>query len=143
MPSSIAAPIHACALAQLPPQVRTAFEAVPPEACGLWLQLRTIIFDVARDNEADPLTETLKWAEPSYSTPGGTPIRLGWKPVAPGTVKLLVHCQTSLVAQWRELYTDTLQFEGTRAMLLDVGKALPRVTVTHCVAMALTYKRRK
>lgn len=144
MPSSIAAPTHTCALAQLPPQVRTAFEAVPREVCGVWLQLRAIIQGVAEEQGGKgALTESLKWSEPSYSMPGGTPIRLGWKPATPSTVKLLVHCQTSLVAEWRALYADTLQFEGTRAVLFGIANPLPREAVAHCVAMALTYKRRK
>ena len=72
----------------------------------------------------------------------GTSIRLGWKPSSPGIVRLLVHCQTDLVARWRELYGETLTFEGTRAIALPLVGKLLREDLTHCIAMALTYKRR-
>lgn len=123
--------------------VRTVFMAVPEPVRHVWLGLRALIFETAASIPAcGPLTETLKWGEPSYVTRSGTPVRLGWKAAMPETVKLLVHCQTDLVDRWREQYGGTLGFEGNRAILLDLQATLPREKLAHCIAMALTYKRR-
>ena len=124
--------------------VEQAFERVPAPVATAWSALRAVILETAANMpEVGPVTESLKWGEPSFSTDrtkSGTPIRLGWKAATPDTVKLLVHCQTSLVPRWRELYGDRLSFEGTRAILLDIRQPLPREELAHCVAMALTYK---
>ena len=130
----------------LPVDVREAFAAVPDRVRDKWYALRALIRSVAASTEGvGPLTETLKWGEPAFLTEqskSGTPVRLGWKAAMPGTVKLLVHCQTSLVSEWRALYGNTLRFEGARAILLDVDDPLPDDELTPCIAMALTYKRR-
>ena len=128
----------------VPEQVRAAFDALPPAPREMWFALRTLILDTAEATDGvGPLSETLKWGEPAYvtgATKSGTPVRLGWKPATPEIVKLLVHCQTDLVTRWRERYGDTLRFEGTRAILLDVAAPLPKAELRHCIAMALTCK---
>lgn len=125
----------------MPPDVRAVFAACPPPARALLLDVRALIFRTAASHTGvGPLTESLKWGEPSYASKAGTPVRLGWKPSTPDTVKLLVHCQTDLVPRWRELYGETFRFEGNRAILLDVKVPLPAGELAHCIAMALTYK---
>lgn len=127
----------------LPEGVQAAFGTVPEPVRRVWSELRRLILETAdATSSAGPLSETLKWGEPSYVTRAGTPVRLGWKAAQPETAKLLVHCQTNLVERWRERYGDTLRFEGTRAILLDVNRPLPEEVLAHCIAMALTYKRR-
>ena len=128
----------------MPEPVRCAFEAVPAPVGARWRQLRTLILETAaRTPDAGALTETLKWGEPAYlteATRSGTPVRLGWKAATPDTVKLLVHCQTSLVRQWRDLYGGAIRFEGNRAILAGLTGPLPAEALAHCIAMALTYK---
>lgn len=136
-------PAEAKPAAPLRQELRSAFDAVPDDVRRRWIELRELVLETAAQTEgAGPVTESLKWGEPSYAVRSGTPIRLGWKPSSPGIVRLLVHCQTDLVARWRELYGETLTFEGTRAIALPLVGKLPREELTHCIAMALTYKRR-
>lgn len=136
-------PAQASRAAPLPQELRSAFAAVPDEVSAFWTELRALVLETAaRTDGAGAVAESLKWGEPSFAAPGGTPIRLGWKPASPGTVRLLVHCQTDLVSRWRERYGDTFVFEGTRAIALPLGQRLPRAELAHCIAMALTYKRR-
>jgi hypothetical protein len=136
-------PAEAMPAAPLRQELRSAFDAVPDDVRRRWIELRELVLETAAQTErVDGVTESLKWGEPSFAVRSGTPIRLGWKPSSPGIVRLLVHCQTDLVARWRGLYGETLTFEGTRAIALPLVGKLPREELTHCIAMALTYKRR-
>ena len=131
-------------LADMPTNVAEVFEAAPEPVRKTLLELRNLIANAAAQAEVGPLTETLKWGEPAYIPPAkaGTAVRLGWKPATPNTIRLLVNCRTSLVEQWREHYGDTLDFEGRRALVLPAAGPLPTDAVRHCIALALTYRRR-
>jgi hypothetical protein len=130
-----------------PANVQAVFDALPavPRAC--LTRLRSLILaTAAKIPGVGPLTETLKWDEPAYltdATKSGTTIRLGWKAATPDTAQILVHCSTTLVNEWRDLYSGTLVFSGTRAILVDITAPLPRTELAHCIAMALTYHSRK
>ncbi|WP_340691799.1 DUF1801 domain-containing protein [Hyphomonas sp.] len=130
-----------------PANVQAVLDALPAAPRAYLTQLRTLIRDTASKTPGvGPLTETLKWGEPAFlteATKSGTTIRLGWKPATPTTAQLLVHCSTTLVNEWRDLYAGTLAFSGTRAILLDLTAPLPRPELAHCIAMALTYHSRK
>lgn len=93
--------------------------------------------------EVGEVEETLKWGEPSYVTPSGSTIRLGWKASRPDEYKLLFHCRTRLVETFRELYPDTFEFESNRAILFRETTELPVAPLRHCISLALTYHRRK
>ena len=54
---------------------------------------------------------------------------------------LYVHCQTTLVSTFRELYRDALTFGGNRSILMDADAPLPKEPLRHCIALALTYHR--
>ena len=49
------------------------------------------------------------------------------------------HCQTDLVATFRELYPNALTYVGNRAIMFNAGDAIPEAALRHCVALALTY----
>ena len=89
------------------------------------------------------MEETLKRGEPSYVTKTGSTIRLGWKASRPDECKLLFHCGTKLVDTFKELYHDTFNFEGNRAIVLHETADLPIAPLKHCISIALTYHRRK
>ncbi len=130
--------------AQPPPAaVAVAYDSFPTDTRARLLNIRDLIFDIAgSDPRIGALTETLKWGQPAYLThhpKSGTTIRLGEHNQFPGHCALFVHCQTSLVGQWRDLYTGELKFDGNRAILFDAGKPLPGDPLRHCIAMALTY----
>lgn len=137
-------PAAANTLSEMPAEVTAVFSAVPQPARETLLDLRELIADAAAATNVTPITETLKWGEPAYIPPAktGTAVRLGWKPATPDTVRLLVNCRTSLVEQWREHYGDTLDFEGRRALVLPAAGPIPTEAIRHCIALALTYRRR-
>lgn len=107
--------------------------------------LRAIIRDAAGETETAPLSENLKWGQPSFAPPkrSGTPIRLRWSPKSPDRVELLVHCQTTLVEEWRGIFGDALTFDGSRAVHLPLDAPLPKDALHQMAAMALTYHKRK
>ncbi|RED53847.1 DUF1801 domain-containing protein [Aestuariispira insulae] len=111
------------------------------------MELRALIYQVAAGiPEVGPLTETLKWGEPSYLTEesgSGTTIRINRDKKREGGLGLYVNCQTSLLGEFRALYGDQLAFDGNRAILLDCRDRLAEEELRHCIALALTYHRRR
>lgn len=107
------------------------------------LALRTLIFETAAKTEGvGEVQETLKWGQPSYLTPetkSGSTIRIDAIKDDPDHVAIYFHCQTSLVPTFRDMYGDTLTFEGNRALILNTKKKLPEKELRHCLASALTY----
>ena len=88
--------------------------------------------------------EALRWGQPSYLTvnpKSGSTIRIDHLP--PGRYALFVHCQTNLVATFRELYPTELTYGGNRSILLDAADEPPQAILRHCIALALTYHTRK
>jgi hypothetical protein len=111
------------------------------------ISLRDLIFETAAATPGvGRIEETLKWGQPSYLTPetkSGTTIRIDAVKNVPGRVAMYVHCQTSLIERFREIYPDDLIYEGNRAVLFDVDAPLPTEPLRHCIALALTYHRDK
>lgn len=126
------------------PDVAEVFDAYPDRARAKLLQLRELIFETARATQGvGTLQETLKWGQPAYVTPSrsGTTIRIDSK--SPQHYAMYVHCQTDLVDRFRARYADTLQCVGNREVALDARRALPKAPLRDCIAMALTYHRRR
>lgn len=127
--------------------VEAVFNAYPPAVREKLLGLRRLIFDTALATEGvGPLQETLKWGQPSYltaRTKTGTTIRIDHVGSVPGRFAMYVHCQTNLVATFRELYPDVLSYEGDRAIVFDRDDEIPEEILRHCIALALTYHLRK
>ncbi|MEM7459925.1 MAG: DUF1801 domain-containing protein [Pseudomonadota bacterium] len=129
-----------------PPDVAKAFTACPAKAASTLSAIRDLIFDTAVERSGiGPLTETLKWGAPAYLTEkskSGTTIRLGWDEIG-SRVSLYVHCQTTLISEWRDRYPDEMTFVGNREVQIPTHSPLPRAALQHCIAMALTYHSRK
>lgn len=106
---------------------------------------RQLIEQAARETEGvGPLAENVKWGEPSFAPAKrntGSSVRLQQR--ANGDVALMFICHTGLVEEFRELYGDRLEFEGNRAIVLKSGQEYDAAAVKHCIALALTYHRRK
>lgn len=123
------------------PGVGDYFDGLDEAARGYLLELRALVYSAAAgDPRIDPLSESLKWNSPSYAPakPGvGTAVRLG--EFDDSHVAMFVHCQTTLVSDWREVFPD-LTFSKTRAVVLDPGAPLPTAALEQCVGDALTYK---
>ncbi|ABI75689.1 conserved hypothetical protein [Hyphomonas neptunium ATCC 15444] len=134
-------------LPSMMPAVAEAFAAYPAHARARLLEIRQLILESAATlPETGRLTETLKWGEPAYlpeAARTGTTIRIAWSGKHPASVSLFVNCQTTLVEDWRAQYDDTLTFIGNREIRLPLGAPLPAAPLRHCIAMALTYHKRK
>ncbi len=109
-------------------------------------QLRTmrgLVFDVAANTQGvGQIEESLKWGQPSFVTvkpKSGSTVRIDAIRGEPGRVAMYFICSTNLVEQFRELYPDTFDFRGNRALVFDAGEKLPEQELRHCIAMALTY----
>ena len=126
----------------MPGEVRAAFETYVPQAREVLLDVRETIFDVAKSIDA-PLEETLKWGEPAYLTKGGSTVRLAWKAKEPDAAQVLFICTTNLVDEFRDRFADELDFRGNRAIHLPLDGDYSRAPLESCLALALTYKRRK
>jgi hypothetical protein len=53
------------------------------------------------------------------------------------------NCNTSLVDTFRSMFPHSFSFEGNRALVFEVGDALPKEELAFCIGMALTYHQRK
>ena len=121
-------------------EVKDKFESYPRHIKPIILQLRELVFSVAEELDLGEIDETLKWGEPSYQVKNGSPIRMDWKPKTPNQYFLFFHCQTKLVDTFRELYSEALELEGNRAIVLYANKDLPKKVIRHCIELAMTYK---
>lgn len=124
-------------------KVAPVFDAVPDRARRRLLELRDLILETAAETEGvGEIEETLRWGEPSYITAKpktGTTIRINALRDAPDFVALYVNCQTTLVDDWRRMFDGVLQFEGNRAVLVEIGRPLPVEALSRCISMALRY----
>lgn len=127
----------------LPPDIATAFSAFPAAARTRLLEIRALILAAANASQTAPLTETLKWGQPAYlpARKHGTTIRLGM--ANPETCALYVHCQTTLIDSYRQLFPTEFQYQSTRAVLVPISGDFPAAALQQIAAMALTYHRDK
>ena len=127
-------------------KVAALFRTYPPAVRARLLALRELVLDVAaRTPGVGPLTETLKWGQPSYLpevTGSGTTVRLG-RPKSGEGCALYFHCRSGLVEQFRGLYGETFRYEGRRALLFEAGERPPAAALRHCIGLALTHHLRK
>src|SRR5271154_4876063 len=90
------------------PAVAAIFDAYPAPIRTKLLALRRLILDTARATKGvGSLEETLKWGQVSYLTSesgSGSTIRIDHVKATVGRYALYFHCQTDLVATFRELY---------------------------------------
>jgi len=131
----------------LPTEVASAFAAFPEPVRARLLEVRRLIFAKAAEiGGVDPLTETLKWGEPAYlteTTHSGSTIRLGLSKSSESMGAVLFNCRTTLVETFRAQFPEAFVFQGNRAILLDPSAPLPTEQLSMCLAMALTYHRRR
>jgi hypothetical protein len=129
------------------PAVEAVFSAYPTALRAKLLALRRMILQTASATEGvGELQETLKWGQPSYltaDTKSGSTIRIDRVKAGTNQYAMYVHCQTDLVATFRELYPKELTYGGNRSVIFDVGDDIPEPALRHCVALALTYHLNK
>jgi hypothetical protein len=125
--------------------VAKVFDAYPADIRARLMRLRGLIFDTAKGmEEVGPLEETLKWNQPSHLTTAsgsGSTIRID-REKADGRVAMYFHCQTNLVATFRELYPTQMAYGGNRSILFDASDKIPEQALRHCIGLALTTRAR-
>ncbi|QBG34863.1 DUF1801 domain-containing protein [Litorilituus sediminis] len=89
------------------------------------------------------ITETLKWGEPSYISPVGSTIRLGWKKQTPDNYYVYFHCKTSIIETIKEVYGEKFSYQGNRALVFNINQTLNNATLAHCLSLSLKYKKIK
>ncbi len=123
--------------------VANVIKSYPEPAQNYAINLRDLILKTAQNDERiGPLTETLKWREPSYLTErskSGTTLRFDWKAKNPDYIGMFVNCQTTLIHSFQDLFRDELKFEGSRAIWLDINQPLPKDILAICIGKILTY----
>ena len=128
------------------PAVTAVFDAYPKPLKSRLLALRRLILDTARTTEGvGKIEEALKWGQVSYltsETKSGSTVRIDKVKSAANRYAVYFHCQTDLVATFRELYPE-LNYSGNRSIVLDAADDIPEVALRHCVALALTYHLNK
>jgi len=126
--------------------VDNIFNNFSENICEKLLLVRELIFQIAEEHEIiGEIEETLKWDAPSYLTnqpKSGTTIRLSSIPALENKYAISVHCQTSLIAEFKELFPN-LEYDGNRSIIVDVNKTFPVEAIKHFIYLALTYHHRK
>jgi hypothetical protein len=127
--------------------VEAVFRTYPRPIREKLLALRQLILDTAESTEGvGPLEETLKWGQPSYltlETKSGSTIRIDQVKPAADQYAVYFHCQTDLVATFRELYPNEFSYGGNRSILFNARDKIPKPALRHCLALALTYHLNK
>ncbi len=118
------------------------YQALPKALGEKLYALREMIFDLASSTKGvGEIEESLKWDTPSYQTirpKSGTPIRLAAM-VDKNQYGLYVHCQTTLISDFREIYPDQFSFEKNRGIIFNLDDEIAEEELRHCISMALTY----
>ncbi|AQY51388.1 hypothetical protein PWEIH_10903 [Listeria weihenstephanensis FSL R9-0317] len=122
-------------------EMQLRFEQYPDPYRERLLEIRELIMELAK--QVVPIAtvaESLKWSQPSYVVKGGTPIRIDR--FEEENIALFFHCQTTLIATFRDMFSDTLHFSRNRAIILDPRADLPIQEISMCIQMALTYHKK-
>ena len=123
--------------------VKQKFESYPKDIAILLENIRTQILVSAKEAGIAKVEETLKWGEPSYLVKDGSTVRFDWKAKTPDEYCVYFNCQTSLVETFKEIYSDTFDYDGTRALVFKIDKDVPNPALRHCISMALRYHKIK
>jgi len=126
-------------------EISAVFDQAPPGTRKGLLRLRELIFDVAEsDPDVGPVTETLKWGQPSYVAARaglGTPLRLGRSNQA--RFALLVHCQSRVIDNFANRFPAWDRFDGTRGVLFNRVEEVEPLRHGWLIRHALTYHKSK
>lgn len=126
--------------------VASVFRSYPAGLRRKLLAMRELMFDVAaRTAGVGPLTETLKWGQPSYlttATGSGTTVRID-RLRDRDAYAVYFHCQSGLVDTFRAIYPDAFAYRGRRTIVFEIDDRVPARRLRHCLALALTHHARK
>lgn len=122
-------------------EIAAIFGAQDSQAREGLLALRDLIFDVADDlPQIGKIQETLRWGQPAYLTPetkSGTTLRLGIP--KSGGFAMFVHCQTTLISDYKAAFPNVTNTEGNRAILFTAASEIDPNRQKWLIRQALTY----
>ena len=122
--------------------VEEKFLMFPDDRKDYLFHFRDLIFDVAEaDSRICPLSEELRWGDPSYitaKTNAGSTMRLGVS--GRSKVALFFHCKTTLVEDFKAMCFDALEYSKNRAILIDPQSPPKDEVLQYCVSASLLYK---
>jgi hypothetical protein len=125
------------------PDIQKIFNQYPKEVKKRIIELRSIIFEVARNNpKIGIITESLKWGEPKYQTnqtKSGSSISINHKKEMENNFSMCVLDTTNLIQTFKEIYPKTFYFNGNRELIINANKKMPKEEIYHCIELALTY----
>jgi len=128
------------------PKVAAVFASCSPKMRQRLLRLRKLILDTAANTPGvGKLEETLKWNEPAYLTTqskSGSTIRINRLPDNKHYA-MFFNCNTSLVDTFRTLFPGAFRYQGNRSIVFSIDEDIAEKELQICVAMALTYHRKK
>lgn len=123
-------------------EVASTYQATPTNVRKKLLALRQMIFEISNNfSEIGEVQETLKWGTPSYLTEhpkSGTTIRLQWH-ASKNQYGVYVHCQTSLIPDFKEQYPSDLHYEKSRGIVFNQDESFPETLMQEFITRALTY----
>ena len=70
---------------------------------------------------------------------GGSTIRLGMPKSSPERFAMYFNCNTKLVDTFKEVYPNTFEFEGNRAIVFALDDRVDTDALRHCIELALRY----
>lgn len=120
-------------------EVAAVFDSFPNSARKGLLHLRELIFDrAAQDSKIAPVSEALRWGQPAYLCKTGSSLRLGIPKT--GGFALYVHCQTTLIRDFTELFPLDFTVEGSRAIHFQSESGIDDEKINFLITAALRYK---
>jgi len=123
--------------------VAEKFSSYPAQVEELAIRMKGLLYEVAAKEKIEPIEESLKWGEPCFKAPDGSPVRMDWKDSSPDKFYIFFICSTKLIATFKELYRDIFVFEGNRAIILEISDEQPTIAIKHCFSLALKYHKVK
>ena len=129
-------------MSMLNPIVAEVIQAYPDTAKSAFHEIRSLIFEIAKDNELGKIEETLKWGQPSYLSKYGSTVRVDWNSKNPDNIDILFNCKTILVETFKEIFNDELTYKGNRVVVIELSNPVP-VELKTCILMALNYHQLK
>ncbi|BCE01559.1 DUF1801 domain-containing protein [Marinicellulosiphila megalodicopiae] len=124
-----------------PKDVQQKWDSYPTSIQLIMDVIRNQVFIAANDLGIQKLEETLKWGEPSYLCKTGSTIRIDFKPKTPDKCYVFFNCKSKLVESIKEIHSQTinLDFDGNRALIMDINQPIDLDVLRHCFALALNY----
>ena len=124
--------------------MQDVLDSYPDRAADRINELRTLILQAAEESQwVEKIEETLKWGEPSYLAKHGSTVRIGWKAKSPDQFAIYFKCTSKLVPTFREIFPNTFQFAGNRAIVFGLEDEIPKSELKQCIKAAIEYHKVK